>query len=202
MFHFSYFISFTTGSSLNVITVYFWILQCFFFFFSHLSLSTTLQFVLHNSVGWGCVCVFVFFFLGDFFVQCVRMRKNIRVKSHSQVQFLGKWRWKTTRTLISFISVCIYTQVWRFNKTNWCSKFLIICFNSFAFILDSLSCLAATKISSTLLFLLLMQPLFFVSSVFVLIFCLSILGVFFNFRIGVRNWFFFPNIWFVFVCPF
>lgn len=82
-----------------------------------------------------------------------------------------------THTHYFHLGVCVYTQVWRFNKTNWCSKFLIICFNSFAFILDSLSRLATTKISSTLLFLLLMQPLFIFCFV---CFCVQFLFVYFG----------------------
>lgn len=100
--------------SLNVITVYFWILQLIFFvsFFSHLSFSTTLQFVLHNSVGWGCVCVF---YCDFFFVKCVRMLQNIRMKV-SLTNPIPKWRGENNTYTLSrnvkkskFVFVCDFT---------------------------------------------------------------------------------------------
>lgn len=82
----------------------------FCFIFSHLSFSTTLQFVLHNSVGWGCVCVLVWFF-----VKCVRMLQNIRMKV-SLTNPIPKWRGENNTYTLSrnvkkskFVFVCDFT---------------------------------------------------------------------------------------------
>lgn len=163
----------------------------FFSFFSHLSFSTTLQFVLHNSVGWGRVCVSSYegVFLVYFFRSvCSNVAKYSDKKSLTNP--IPKWGRgenhtytlsRNVKKCIVCVCLCDFTLQCDVptKQTNFFSYF-------FSF-LKSLSSLATTKISPTLLFLLLMQPLFlfcFYSCIFVYVFG------FLNFRFwSVRNWF-------------